>query len=365
MKASREDLRQMYIASKKMADPNIQYTLGDAPQFVAECMDFCPEFERHEREYQSGLDKLEKIPGTDSVDHSKAVKRYRRSAAGDPPPLPCDVRPPHILQKTLDYLLNEVLHTHGLVESYSFVRDRARAIRNDLTLQNYRGPEAVDLHERIARYHILCSHALCENENVSLQQEHEQLRKTLQSLIEFYKEMSDAGLDMPNEPEFQAYYILTHAYSNDAVSRAETLKPSVFLHPLVQFALSIQSMMCRTNEEYIQGRASENGSLNFYSRIFRELSKPTTPYLFACCIHMNFVDIRRGALKAMQKSFYCFPDDARTVWPLNDLIELLGFDDKSQVLEVLEYHEIPFSSGPDGDYAYIGTFSALKDRKVS
>ena len=27
----------------------------------------------------------------------RAVKRYRRSAAGDPPPLPCDVRPPQIL----------------------------------------------------------------------------------------------------------------------------------------------------------------------------------------------------------------------------------------------------------------------------
>jgi hypothetical protein len=31
------------------------------------------------------------------VDHEKAVKRYRRSAAGDPEPMPCDVRPPSVL----------------------------------------------------------------------------------------------------------------------------------------------------------------------------------------------------------------------------------------------------------------------------
>jgi hypothetical protein len=80
--------------------------------------------------------------------------------------------------------LEDILGVHGLTESYSFVRDRGRAIRNDLTLQNYRGMEAVDLHERIARYHILCSHELCETEGVSLQQEHEQMRKSTPFLRE-------------------------------------------------------------------------------------------------------------------------------------------------------------------------------------
>lgn len=100
MKAERESLRKMYIRQKKMADPDEKYELGKAPPFIAECSDFCPEFERHEREFQSGgLDKFEKVPGTDNqIDHARAVKRYRRSAAGDPPPLPCDVRPPKVLQ---------------------------------------------------------------------------------------------------------------------------------------------------------------------------------------------------------------------------------------------------------------------------
>lgn len=64
--------------------------------------------------------------------------------------------------------------------SHSFVRDRARSIRNDLTLQNYRGIEAVILHERIARYHIMCSNLLCGSEGFVMQQEEEQLRKSTQ-----------------------------------------------------------------------------------------------------------------------------------------------------------------------------------------
>ncbi len=199
-----------------MADPEARYQLGEAPDLAPECLDMCPEFERHEREYQSGgLHEFERLPpatgpGPHRVDHARAVKRYKRSAAGDPPPLPCDVRPPAVLVRTLDYLFGEILPAHGLVRAYSFVRDRARAIRNDLTLCNYRGPEAIDLHERIARFHILCSYELCERPEVSLQQEHEQLRKTLQSLLEYYAEAAAAGRRCPHEPEFQAYYLATH-----------------------------------------------------------------------------------------------------------------------------------------------------------
>lgn len=79
----------------------------------------------------------------------------------------------------MNYLLNDILGKYGLEDSYSFVRDRFRSIRNDLTLQNYRGREAIELHEMIARYHIVCSHALCGVEGVTIQQEHEQLRKSI------------------------------------------------------------------------------------------------------------------------------------------------------------------------------------------
>lgn len=63
-----------------MADPEAFYQMDNAVRFVAECMDMCPEYEREEREFTNFLEPFEKIPGTERVDHSKAVKRYKRSA---------------------------------------------------------------------------------------------------------------------------------------------------------------------------------------------------------------------------------------------------------------------------------------------
>ncbi len=172
--------------------------------------------------------------------------------------------------------------------------------------------------------------------------------------------MAEAHIKCPNEPEFQAYYILTHAYSNETISRAEKLPAWVFYHPILQKALKFASMMARTNEEYIQGRASENGSLNMYAGVFRQLAKPDVSYLFACCIHLNFVDIRRGALKAMQKAYYCFPDDGRTTWPFEDLIETLGFDDEEEVENTLAYYDVPTQVDEQGrKVALIGKLSSV------
>lgn len=64
-----------------------------------------------------------------------------------------------------------------MMDSHPFLRDRTRAIRQDFTMQNDRSALAVECHERIARYHILCLHRLREWENFSESQELEQLRK--------------------------------------------------------------------------------------------------------------------------------------------------------------------------------------------
>ena len=82
------------------------------------------------------------------------------------------------MQRTLNYLFHDLISERGLEECQAFVRDRARAIRNDFTLQNYRGIEAVECHERIARFHILCAFKFCSHPRISLQQEQEQMRKS-------------------------------------------------------------------------------------------------------------------------------------------------------------------------------------------
>ncbi|KAJ3087852.1 hypothetical protein HK102_010152 [Quaeritorhiza haematococci] len=366
LKRHREVLRKKYIREGKIADPSNTQTLAKAIQLVGECEDMCPEFERYEREIQMGLDRLEKIPGTEQVDHEKAVKRFRRSAAGDEEPLPCDVRPPHILIKTLDYLIHDVLANHGLEDSYAFVRDRARAIRKDFVLQHSRGLEAVECHERIARYHIMCCHELCDNPNVSLQQEHEQMRKTLQSLREYYRDLAKENIFSPNEAEFQAYYILSHIFQNDVATKSEQLRPAIFLDPQVQLALDFQ-MMIQRNNEFSRGHPRTEGSLNNYVRFFRCIQDSTrVSYLFACLLHMSFVSVRRGALKAMQKAYYNFPDNLDSWIAVGTLVQTLGFDDEEEAVENLDYYGIPYRVNPEDGVAYaqIGKVKTMVGGKV-
>ncbi|KAI9335748.1 SAC3/GANP/Nin1/mts3/eIF-3 p25, partial [Obelidium mucronatum] len=264
-----------------------------------ECLDMCPEYERHERWFRDALFPFEKIPGTNDVDHTKAVKRYRRSASDNFTVLPCDVRPPHVLVKTLDYLFRDLLPQYPLLETHGFIRDRTRGIRNDFTIQNYRGMEAIECHERIARYHIMCTSQLVQSESFSVQQEQEQMRKTLQSLREYYADMKTAGIHCPNEPEFQAYYILSHIWQNETFTLAESLAPHIYNHPHVQLALRLQYLAQSATGSQERGFSHTRGGVNAYTEFFRTLQDSATPYLFAAILHMDFDVIRCNALMSM------------------------------------------------------------------
>ncbi|KAJ3372003.1 hypothetical protein HDU91_004465 [Kappamyces sp. JEL0680] len=314
MKAQRPLLAQQYIKEGKMPDPNHSYSLNDAVTFVAECQDMCPEFEREEREFTNFLEPFEK--------------------------------------RTLDYLLHDIINQHGVVASHAFVRDRARSIRNDLTLQNYRGVEAVILHERIARYHIMCSNVLCGSPGFVMQQEVEQLRKTLLSLMEYYKEMNQKQIRMPNEAEFQAYYILTLPWSNDVPSRLEQeLQPHVFMDFQVQLAFKVRFLLSRREDPR---KPSVDGSLNHYSRIFSIIRKRTTPYLFACCIHIHFLTLRAVGLRAMQRSYHYLEKDPASGMNLSDFIEALGFDGTSDSAAFLEHYFVDVAAVGGAMVAYTG-----------
>ncbi|RKO92676.1 SAC3/GANP/Nin1/mts3/eIF-3 p25 family-domain-containing protein [Blyttiomyces helicus] len=340
-------------------DPAKKYDLKDAVDIVGDCEDMCPEYERHEREYQNTLLTLEKIPGTEFVDHARAVKRYKRSAAGDEKPLPCDLRPPRVLQKTMDYLIHEIIAVHGVEDSHSFVRDRFRSIRNDLTLQNIRGEEAVKLHEPIARYHILCAHHLCDVSTVNAAQEVEQLRKTLLSLMEFYDELNAANIFMPNEAEFRAYHVLAHAYAHAVQIKFEkSLSPAVLHHPYMQIALQLRNYLYHGRRPDEGLRA--DGARSLHGRLFRLIAAPTTPYLLACCIHTHFVKIREAAFEAINASYCCGNQEKDEVHIgyrvyVRDLAEMLGFNDEDDCIIDLQYYGVEVRELPEGRIAKIGT----------
>jgi hypothetical protein len=72
-------------------------TLNEAIVFTGTCVDMCPVFERVRRARENNISPAEKN-ANGKYDRNLAVKAFSRPAAGQPPPLPSDVRPPGILQ---------------------------------------------------------------------------------------------------------------------------------------------------------------------------------------------------------------------------------------------------------------------------
>ncbi|ORY95200.1 SAC3/GANP/Nin1/mts3/eIF-3 p25 family-domain-containing protein, partial [Lobosporangium transversale] len=270
------------------------------------------------------------------IDHSRAVKAYARPAAGVEQPLPSDVRPPDVLLSTLDYLMTKIVAQGDLSDSHAFVRDRTRSIRQDFTLQNSRGVEAVQAHEIIARYHILCMHQLCENKGFSEQQEMEQLRKVLTSLQEFYNDMRTENIPCPNEAEFRAYHILSHLSDPDMIRQAQLLPPHIFMDPYIQNAVEMHALSRRNNDVRRRAKVQSEASPNFFSRFFKMIAGPKTSYLMACLLETNFGEIRKGALKALNKSYY----DQHDGFPVKDLVNILAFDDEQECIANCEEYDL-------------------------
>ncbi|TPX43188.1 hypothetical protein SeLEV6574_g05195 [Synchytrium endobioticum] len=337
LKSLREELRQAYIKAGKIIDNTAKVNLQDAVTLVGECEDFCPEYERWERESQSGdIFRFERVPGTEITDHSRMVKRFKRSAAGDAQVLPCDVRTPGALVRSLDFLIHSVIADNGLVLPYYFCWDRTRAIRNDFTLQNYCGPEAIDCHERIARMHILFAHECQQSEMFSYKQETDEMRKTLRSLHDFYNDRNEIGIISPHEAEFRAYYILAHLYENDKTA-VEHLPLSILDAPIMKLALKLQALAQRgAPGVFRKNRHYSEGSQHGFSSIFRILAEPSTPVLVAALVWQVFPEIRRNALRSLQEVWY--PGEMK----LSDIVGWLGYDDENDALKDLELHSIPF-----------------------
>ncbi|KAJ1022495.1 hypothetical protein NDA16_003484 [Ustilago loliicola] len=345
MKGGREALRNAYIKSGVLPDPDKPTDLALAVKLVGTCQDMCPEFEREEREFQKELDPLELYPGTDRVDPRIAVKIYRRPAAGRELPLPEDVRPPPVLKRTLDYLFHDLLpadpNDPRFTSVQGFLWNRTRAVRQDFIVQSEGGAIAIECHERIARYHILCLHwrGGPGAEGWSEQQELEQLRKTMRSLIEFYDDnrrkasASNSGnaghQTSPNEAEFRAYNLLLHLRDPETLREAELLPGDIFRSPLVQTAINLRQLAQQSNnlEKRGQPRNTE-ATLNFFSKFFAELRKPNVNYLMACLAENSFSSIRIGAVKAMSKAYMA----QHRALPIERVQHVLGMDSAEQVV---------------------------------
>lgn len=348
-KENRVRERQQAIAQGLIPDPDNPTRLEDAIDFRGTCQAKCPDFEMLEREIQNGLDALE-MDEEGNVDPEKAVKAYRRSAAGIDQPLPSDVRSPEALVNTLDYLVDEILTNVPLEKCHAFVRDRTRSIRQDFTLQNIRDVTAVEIHERIARFHILCLHEMCELDEgkFSKQQETEQLRKVLVSLMEFYDDLREEGIETKNEAEFRAYNVISHIRDQDIARQTMTLPVHLFKSQYITRALEFRALSQRSNE-IMESSSRRNkpenieASQNFYSAFFKLIADSGTSFLLACMLETHFADVRKGALKAMNIAYMFKAGGVQA----EDVRQALAYDSVKQLLEEAQLYGLVIDNSLD------------------
>jgi SAC3/GANP family len=301
------------------------------------------------------------------------IKKFRRPAAGIEEQIPSDLRPPEALQRTLNYIITEIIGGPSpLSKSYPFLWDRTRGIRNDFSVQNVKNAAgvriAIDCFERIVRIHLLTLHQigarLPESDGkYNHQQDMEQCGKSLISLIAYYDAVRERYRS-PNEPEFRAYWILTRiprTRGADLEAKVQKWPRDLLEHPRVRVALEIHAAACsaanpdpRTNNE-----SQVIGQQN-WTKFFRLVGSTQTSYLLACLAEVYFNDVRIAAIHAIRQTYY--RGRSRTVddWTLEKLREPLGFDTEDDVREFLETFKFDILQRPsDGKY-----FMDLKDAKT-
>lgn len=347
-----DDMQELYETLKKMRDTErtimenkglvdkaeLSKDLNDAIIFQGTCQDMCPIFERARRNveytvfsYERDLDKDDK-----KASRWKALKVFARPAAAAAPPLPSDVRPPHILMKTLDYIVDNLLDT--LPKSESFLWDRMRSIRQDFTYQNYCGPEAVDCNERIVRIHLLILHIMIKtNSTFSLQQELEQLHKSLITLSEIYDDMRANGLQCPNEAEFRAYSLLSKIRDPQYDETIQALPSEIFNNDLVQLAICFRKIISNSNYSE-RGYIRTENSLNFYTTFFKLLGSSKVPFLLGSFLQIYLNEIRFYCLKALSHSL----NKKHKPIPYDYLQKILLFNKKDELIDLCEHYSITF-----------------------
>lgn len=270
---------------KEWRSTGAKIDIRDAKALVGACKTMCPLKEFEQRIEQRDIHGFEKLDGDPKFE--RAVKKYRRSAAISEQPKPEDIRPPHVLERTMTHLKTVCDYSASFADIHNFVRDRTRSVRQDYTYQGVVDEGCIRIHEECVRFHILSEHRLHghDAEVFSSRQNVEQLSKCLISLRQMYSQRrEDNNPSSPNEPEIQAYYILTQMSDpRTCVQLMTSLAPEVRQSSEVEFALSVV-------------KATSTSLIDFttFFSCMRE-----GPYLMTCLMQAQATEMRMKGLQVI------------------------------------------------------------------
>lgn len=363
-------VRTSLIKAGLIDDPEVRKKLSDAIDFKGICQDMCPEGEKVSRIVEYDVKLAEKTTSPDGLEMwpnpDRMIKSFKRSAAGTDSPLPTEVRSPAALRRTVDYLIDDFLRSdENLPSQHNFLWDRTRAIRKDFIFQNAMSAEErtdqIYCLENIARFHAVALHLLSQDnfaaEDFSEQQEREQLGKTLLSLMQVYDECTDmAGINMKNEAEFRAYYLLFNAHDPFVMQQMQDWDDKFWFNSSeVQTAVTLIEAM----QNVWNGRgplrpqvALTTGSASF-TTYFSIVEDRKVSYAMACFAEIHFTQIRRQLLKSIHKAYGRVRDGPKDL-TAKVVNSILRFDTEEQCVAFLEELEMEFSSdGADEPYLVV------------
>ncbi|TLS31246.1 hypothetical protein PpBr36_02434 [Pyricularia pennisetigena] len=347
-----------------------QINLEDAIDFRGTCEEMCPLYEIVIRvaEGISQLEEKEEGPdGTLRPCLEKFVKRHARSSAGDKPPLPSEVRTLGALERTTNYLLNNILQgEHNLKDRHAFLWDRLRAVRRDFIFYTRMRPDEtlvmVGILETIARFHAVSHHLLAKkdaaNAEYSAKQEQEAFQKTLISLKQAYMDLNKQGIKCDNEPEFMAYWIVFFADDPSTIRRLdnEMLLKNWSNSSQVQTAISLVHARLNFRTPLQKGQKTPRQKPYEYfpslaigegTAYFDIVADPSVSYTMACVAEMSFTMIRDRLLNSMIQACARSRDSPKDITPAA-LQEMLRFDTEEEAVEFVEGRGLNFSD--DGSY---------------
>lgn len=305
---------------------------------------------------------------------ARMVKKFKRPGAGDGDQLPSDLRPPHVLKTTCDYLFRDLLtNAPSLASVHGFIWDRTRAIRNDFSIQQVTKLEdvriAIECFERIARFHILALHQMATPESQQQarkgeitydpQQEREQLDRTLLSLMQYYDDYR-GRLDLINEAEFRSYCVIFQLDSSqtDTEDRVQTWPKAILGDRKIQAAMQLFACACTTFRRLgpFKALAAEHVvARQDWECFWKLLNSTKISYLQACVAEIYFHLLRDMVLRSIVRAMR--PSKAvngkfnpNTEWSMHDLRDLFYFDDDDQLVAFCALYDLEFHQVGDEDY---------------
>ncbi|XP_006818916.1 SAC3 domain-containing protein 1-like [Saccoglossus kowalevskii] len=289
---------------------------------VGRCLDMCPPQERMVRQEQRRLHPLEIVPGSQqrlrpATDAASAVKEYTRSAAGKLESTEEELRPPDVLMKTIQYLLQKIVTREDVPyrDIYDFVFDRLRSVRQDMVIQQLAPRYTVAILQPIIRFHLYSGYRLCEepimNFDPHINKTHTQ--ECLKKLLVCYEEYEHS---FDSQVEFEVLYLLYNLGSMEALSHVLSLPEHIRIHEDMKFALDLSKAFLENN----------------FVRLFTLL--PNSTALQACAVQQNLLHIKSKALQVVSTGF----SSKNTRFPVSILTKWLDFTEELHTIEFCQHH---------------------------